>query len=928
MRYLFFISITFFCGINAFTQDAYWQQQVNYTISVKLNDADHTLDGFEKIEYINHSPDTLRYIYFHVWINAFRNDRTAYSEQALENGDTRFYFSTQDQKGYINQLDFRVNDMHAEVKDDSIDIDIIKVILPQPLLSGQSIFITTPFHVKLPYNFSRGGHIGQAYQITQWYPKPAVYDSRGWHPMPYLEQGEFYSEFGNYEVNITIPENYAVAATGILQNENEKEWLNARSSFQWKPITQRKKIKKGTYKTIKQLFPVSATAAKTLQYKQDNVHDFAWFADKRFVIQHDTCALNTGKIIDVYAFYLPADQMQWQQSLQYAKSAVRFHSASIGEYAYNNLSMVEGDKTMKGGMEYPTIALIPGGTNKYKLQATISHEAGHNWFYGALANNERDHPWMDEGMNTYYDNKYNSTIPVRVEAINSSTLQKISKIGFESVAAIKKDQPIALSSTQFTRINYGLSAYYKAGEWMRLLQTAMGKQVFDTMMHTYYTQWKFKHPYPEDFKKVVDDAGQKNTDSIFKLLHTNGSLDTPVHRKLRLAFIGKPDPEKKYYTIGLAPAIGFNNYDKLMLGAIIHNYSLPFTKFQFIAVPLYATGSKQFNGIGRATYSWYLQNIFQKIEAGISAAKFTGDDYTDSSGHAVYQGYHTIVPQLRVTFNNSNPRSQLIRYAQAKIYFISQDALNFSWDPVQMKNTYDVSANTSTIAQFRYVTEQARVLYPYRWELQLEASKDFMRLAATGNYFFNYGNHGGLNVRGFAGKFIYMGDKTSSKEFATDPYHLNMSAPKGYEDYTYSNVFLGRNEFEGFFSQQVMMRDGGFKVRTDLLGTKVAKTDDWLAALNFTSSLHPKIPVKLFVDIGTYSDAWKQDTEASRLLFDAGLQLSLCKDLVNIYVPLLYSKVYKDYYRSYPDNKFLQRISFSIDIQNIRLKKLSPLIPF
>src|SRR6185312_12491797 len=166
-----------------------------------------------------------------------------------------------------------------------------------------------------------------------------------------------------------------------------------------------------------------------------------------------------------------------------------------------------------------------------------------------------------------------------------------------------------------------------------------------------------------------------------------------------------------------------------------------------------------------------------------------------------------------------------------------------------------------------------------------------MRLTTTGNYFFNYANNSGFNVRWFAGKFFYLGDKTSSKRFATDDYYLNMSTLKGYEDYTYSNYFLGRTEYEGFFSQQVMMRDGGFKVRTDLLGDKVAKTDDWLAALNFSTSFHPKIPIKLFADIGTYSEAWKNDSEASRLLFYACIQFSLCKDIINIYVPLLYSKV-------------------------------------
>ena len=154
-----------------------------------------------------------------------------------------------------------------------------------------------------------------------------------------------------------------------------------------------------------------------------------------------------------------------------------------------------------------------------------------------------------------------------------------------------------------------------------------------------------------------------------------------------------------------------------------------------------------------------------------------------------------------------------------------------------------------------------------------------------------------------------------------------MTAPKGYEDYTYSNYFIGRSEYEGTLSQQVMIRDGGFKVRTDLLSNKVGKTDDWLIALNFTSSIHPRIPVKLFFDAGTCNEGWKSSSGTPRILYDAGLQLSLCRDILNIYVPLLYSKVYSDYFKSTPGNNFWQRISFSIDIQEISFKKISPYIP-
>ena len=218
-----------FCQLSSFSQTKYFQQQVNYIIDVSLDDVNNTLNGFEKIDYTNNSQDTLHFIWFHLWPNAYKNDRTAFSEQLLKLGRTDFYFSDESKRGYINRLDFKVNGITANFVSDSQNIDLGKLILPTALLPGQTIKISTPFHEKIPFNFSRGGFIDHTYQITQWYPKPAVYDQKGWHPMPYLDQGEFYSEFGNFHVQITVPESYVIAATGELQNADEKDWLKKKS---------------------------------------------------------------------------------------------------------------------------------------------------------------------------------------------------------------------------------------------------------------------------------------------------------------------------------------------------------------------------------------------------------------------------------------------------------------------------------------------------------------------------------------------------------------------------------------------------------------------------------------------------------------------------------------------------------------------------
>ena len=584
----------------------YWQQQVNYTIDISLNDKEHTLDGFEKIEYINNSPDTLRFIWFHLWPNAYKNDKTAFSDQSLENGNTKFYFSNKEDRGYINRLEFKVNKQTAKTEDHPQHIDIIKLILPSPLSPGQKIIITTPFHVKLPNNFSRGGHVGESYQVTQWYPKPAVYDRNGWHPIPYLDQGEFYSEFGNFDVRITLPKNYVVAATGDLQNEDEKNWLLTRSTFSWEPVKEKTKTKYGQTQTRTQLFPTSSSELKTVKYIQTNVHDFAWFADKTFKVLHDTLQLKSGKIIDAYSFFAPSQSMYWQNSIGFIKDAIRTKNEWVGEYPYNVVSAVQGPQGFGGGMEYPTITIISPEANEKMIDFTINHEVGHNWFYGILGTNERQYAWMDEGINTFYDNRYSKWKYGNEGEIkfgnNSLSIKDAERLLFETRAATKKDQPINFEASTFTNTNYNLIAYYKTGAWLELVEKKLGPDVFDKAMQEYYRRWQFKHPQPEDLKKTLETSGGQNLDTEFAMLDKKGVLPGMERSGTKLIFPFSPKAIATYIkappknAIIISPAIGINSYDKFMIGAVVTNYKLPSSRLQFFVSQLYSTGSKEFAG--------------------------------------------------------------------------------------------------------------------------------------------------------------------------------------------------------------------------------------------------------------------------------------------------------------------------------------------
>ena len=377
-----------------------------------------------------------------------------------------------------------------------------------------------------------------------------------------------------------------------------------------------------------------------------------------------------------------------------------------------------------------------------------------------------------------------------------------------------------------------------------------------------------------------------------------------------------------------------------MAGIFVTNYKLPPSPFQFFIAPMYATGSKDITGLGSVAYTFFPSGMFRKIRLHVNAWRFNVDDFQSAEQPKLSLMATKISPDIKLTLKNKDARSNLNRFFKIKSYFFNEEFLSFYRDTVvigldtTITSKYRARSEERSLHQASFVIENNRVLYPYRGELKLETGKDFAKIGFTGNYFFNYPKEGGLDVRLFAGKFFYTSAKTISKQFATDRYHLNLTGPNGYEDYTYSDYFIGRNEFEGLASQQVMMRDGAFKVRTDLLAAKVGRTDDWLAAVNFNttipSGMNPlsmlpvKIPLRIYADIGTHAEAWDEEAEEDRFLFNAGLQLSLLFETVHIYLPLVYSNVYKEYIQSTLPKKgrLWQTVSFSIDFSGFHPRKI------
>jgi Peptidase family M1 domain len=518
---------------------AYFQQEVNYKINVTLNDRNHELNGFESVGYINNSPDTLGFLYFHLWPNAYRDNKTDLAKELFSVNGKSALFNDKELRGYIDSLDFEADGHRVNWNLLPGSPDICKIILNKPLKPSDTIFISTPFHVKIPKGVtSRLGHIGESYQISQWYPKPAVYDRSGWHAMPYLDQGEFYSEYGSFDVSITLPANYVVGATGNLRNEEEKEFLdNLSADTSW--------IK--TADSKEEEFQVSSARMKTLRYTETRIHDFAWFADKRFHVLTGKIKLpDSGREVTTWAMFTNEEARIWIDAISYINNAILYFSKCVGDYPYNNFTAVQSALTSGAGMEYPGMTVIGIAKDPYLLDAVLAHEICHNWFYSALGSDERRFPFMDESIVSSYESRYlEEKYPekklweidiknrklAKLFQVEKMPVQRIQELEWLVPARLNAEQPANLSAMEYSPTDYNTIIYYKAAQGFTYLRDYLGDPLFDSIMHNYYRIWKNKHPQPEDLKAVFQSGTSKNLSWFFDdFLGTTRRLDYKMSR--------------------------------------------------------------------------------------------------------------------------------------------------------------------------------------------------------------------------------------------------------------------------------------------------------------------------------------------------------------------------------------------------------------
>jgi hypothetical protein len=536
-RYCLLISLGIIWVSPEVSSQSYFQQEVNYNIRVTLNDTKHALSCFETIDYKNNSPDTLEVLYFHLWPNAYSDNNTQLARELFKRDGKSKLFKREELRGYIDSLDFEVDGQGIIWSFQEGYPDICQLTLNQPLKPGETIKITTPFHLKIPEGItSRLGHIGQSYQISQWYPKPAVYDQTGWHQMPYLDQGEFYSEYGRFEVDITLPENYVVGATGNLQTTEEKIRLDRLSSdTAWMRIPD----------YINREFPPSSRQMKTIRYSENNIHDFAWFADKRFHVLKGSINLPaSGREVTTWAMFTNEEAYLWRKSVSYINSALLYFSKWNGDYPYNNFTAVQSALNAGSGMEYPGLTVIGLTGDPYSLDDVIAHEICHSWFYSALGSDERRFPFMDEGLTTANESRYMAVrypdkklweIEIKIRKIaefihaEKMPAQLTQELDWIIPARKNLEQSVNIAAPEYSINNYESIIYSKAAMGFNYLRAYLGDSVYDSAMHDYYRLWSNKHPHPDDLRTVFEVRTGKNLSWFFDdFLGTTKRLDYKI----------------------------------------------------------------------------------------------------------------------------------------------------------------------------------------------------------------------------------------------------------------------------------------------------------------------------------------------------------------------------------------------------------------
>lgn len=510
----------------------YWQQEVDYKIDVSLNGDNHTLTGSQVIQYTNNSPDNLNFLWLTLEQNKFKpdsrgsiaNDSDGRWRGAFENGGFKLSSAKIKADGKVYEAAYKIIDTQMR-------IDLEKALLSE----GHALEIHLEWSFEIPeFGADRHGRQlfkhGWVYELAQWYPRMYTYDDvNGWNVLPYLGQGEFYLEYGDFDINITAPREMIVVATGTLLNpetvyteEQIERWEKSKISEKTVMIRSKKEVDN------KKSRP-SGKGPLTWRFSAENVRDFAWAASSAFIV--DAASWNGIQMISAYPEEgigkgdAKSDTAGWEHSTEYVLHTIRHYSRQWFQYPYPVAINVGG---IVGGMEYPMIVFCSINSRGPSLFGVTDHEFGHEWFPMIVGSDERRYAWMDEGFNTfinfYSEKAYYEGADMKLDYKRpASILPRFGQSPFG-------DQAIHTYPDNIRRNALGFLAYFKPGYGLVLLREhILGPERFDEAFQTYINNWKYKHPQPADFFRTIENVSGEDLDWFWRgWFQSTGLVDQSV----------------------------------------------------------------------------------------------------------------------------------------------------------------------------------------------------------------------------------------------------------------------------------------------------------------------------------------------------------------------------------------------------------------
>ncbi|MEX0779841.1 MAG: M1 family metallopeptidase [Balneolales bacterium] len=472
-------AVLFICAETTDAQNHFdrWQQFIEYDMDVHLDVEDHILTGTQSVVYTNNSPDTLDRVYYHLYFNAFQpNSLMDIRSRTIVDPDSRVgdrILQLGDEEiGYQKILSLRHNGRDVDYR---VEQTVLIVNLEEPILPDSQAEFDLEFEGQVPVQIRRSGRDNQediAYSMAQWYPKMAEYDYEGWHTHPYVGR-EFQGVFGDFDVKITMDSSYTIGGTGYLQNPEE--------------------IGHGYEEPgIKVIRPDGNEL--TWHFYAPNVIDFMWGADEEFT--HEIYQRKEGP--RVHLFYVEGPQTRdWEVLGDLTLNAIEYMSENYGEYPYEQFSVIQGGD---GGMEYPMATLITGHRLLYSLVAVTVHELAHMWYQTTLATNESLYSWMDEGFTSYASSyTMQHLFNTQGDPLRNSYLR------YFSIVDAGLEEPLLTHSDHFaTNFAFSVASYSKGAMFLHQLGYVVGDDILQRSLRRYFDEWKFRHPNPTDFKRVVE----------------------------------------------------------------------------------------------------------------------------------------------------------------------------------------------------------------------------------------------------------------------------------------------------------------------------------------------------------------------------------------------------------------------------------------